>query len=1223
MSKRLKFAKLRLAKPIDAGAPPMGVVPAEANVCTNSTVCGKTSKFFTGGVENASTEEQTFIMIHSDDSGEDNETVKEESSRRRTQKAPKASPTDGPKLPKIRKKACDGNALISNFLQSQPNQTEGARDDDFEESKSGKGSQSRPTKVQRVAKKTTTKAQKRPKHQSDIRKVFKKYKNDHEVLHELLKVHSASEQIDPEQLQIALAMSRSLADQEVNELPTTSGETLGTDCAIASCSGSSEERRIVSIRTTLEQFGFRCKNSYTDYDLNVIFGSASAKNVKKIKYKRATNLVPRSREELSTFIDSQAKKLFPLEMIERNEEESTSKQRESIQSHLNNLFWIAQTELPSEQLMEKFYVPELLEVNPAPVGCMLKDWSKIPGRESTPDRENDARSMEDNGARTQSPDLFNDSEAVNNAGDIDPIEEQLIGDTSAEKTDQTNVGENDDETAHSEEVVIINSSNESSCTKPNENAHFLKKKSPEGTENDVNKQCTKFNQVMENNSPPSCDTDRFAAEEEIAKEQIETVVHDDNTEEDEDKFVTAFEMSQCQQTDFHQSSENIFDDSDPNPMVSFEVYSSEEEKISAASQVLTRTTSSNGDIVTTDKVSRDVEEEEDSGKCNTLEKNDGDCLNIPVEEETGNTVEKDNISYGMMEPRFPAEKELSFHRLAIKARLSEAMEGMASAVETVDLIKDAPVIDKPESNLEEMEENLPTATQGSQLNDTQEDDVLYISDDEVNYSIRGESSRVPTLEAGSADEEISKEDPDMTIRYQVEEPIRQSIDNFNDLPLSPQCLSFAEVEPEIEVISSKDADDERIVVDSTFAYLDHLVKEFNLPPLKPKPRVENCLNKRENGKFISQPIGKTVTLSQENVPIDCNYSISHGSIGIEAIDEKQHERRNAESHWDASASRHNVPEISDELTKYLNNYDEPNFDDHAIAAEMIASQSPVIDNVVAGGKVLSRVKSSIQFDSPRNRTALKRTVSESKLHSFSTLNEKDVSKPLNCNNFGDKFNELKTATVNMAPTEYIISTSNVNQMPPAYEDMSTPEIERELFKYGLKSLQRSKAIRVLNYLFDAMHPYVMLVERQDKNLPIARKEHTFPEEEGSNQQKNQISTACTSIVLKMPRRCAFKLDVTVTEYFLPSKPRKKMAWCAVPLHISFFNLVSESESLQRQILRYEPINLDDIYAMLKEAGMRYETNDLIAFLDKHCITFRTSSSSGDRSAKGKTKDGNK
>uniref|UniRef100_A0A182UUV9 Structure-specific endonuclease subunit SLX4 n=1 Tax=Anopheles merus TaxID=30066 RepID=A0A182UUV9_ANOME len=128
--------------------------------------------------------------------------------------------------------------------------------------------------------------------------------------------------------------------------------------------------------------------------------------------------------------------------------------------------------------------------------------------------------------------------------------------------------------------------------------------------------------------------------------------------------------------------------------------------------------------------------------------------------------------------------------------------------------------------------------------------------------------------------------------------------------------------------------------------------------------------------------------------------------------------------------------------------------------------------------------------------------------------------------------------------------------------MSTPEIERELFKYGLKSLQRPKAVRVLNYLFETMHPYVVIEERkEDANIQLGELE--------------SIPTASQGV-------------------------RKKL---------------SESEALQRQILRYEPINLDDIYGILKDGGLRYETNDLIAFLDKYCITFRTAASSGDRTAK--------
>ncbi|XP_061504697.1 structure-specific endonuclease subunit SLX4 isoform X1 [Anopheles gambiae] len=1231
MSKRLRFAKLRLGKPIEPGEPAPVAVPAEANVCADSTANGKTSKYFAKAGADVCAEEDTFIVIHSEDSGEENEVTLEQSSRRRTQNPPEACPNDGPKLPKLRKKTAEGNALISNFLASQPSQkAEG--DDDFEEAKVGSPKlQPKKTKVQRAATKKPVKAPRRPKNQADIRKVFKKYKNDHEVLQELLKEHSAAEQIDPEQLQIALAMSRSLADQECSNHPaTTSASFDGEEAQMASSSGTSEERRIVSIRTTLEQFGFRCKNSYTDYDLNVIFGSGSVtKNVKKIKHKRATNLQPRSREELAAFIDGQAKKLFPLEMMQNAAELAAPLDLESC---LTSLFWIAQTELPSEQLMEMYYVPELLEVNPAPVGCMLKDWSKIPGRECTPEREldgsaglaeavevergnegltGDTDAVGESSARMSSPDLFDDSEIDNNLSERK--ENRLALEESTDKAECENEANNEQQEEQSQASLnetgkALDDHEESRAfeeASASDNVEVVEENCIEAPE------CNSNEQAMENVASTSCVVDGSVTEQE------EVIVLDDNSEEEEDKFVTAPEMSECPQPVFHQSSENIFEDTDPNPMVSFEAYSSEEEKISAASRTAVGTVSANGDIGPVDQVPNAVVREDD-GKCNTLDR-EGDCHESEQKREDTSSVSKTvdkNISPFGKEPKFSAEKDLSFTRLAIKARLSEV-----SSVETVDLLDSAPSNGNPTANLEEIDMESVVGTQCSQQNDTQ-DHVLYISDDEVNYSIRGEPSRVRETqpeeeEAGASDPE---EDPDMTVAYTVPGPTEQCENKESHLSLNsdrPPCL---EMEPEVLTISSTENDSEPIVgevngAENTFAYLGNLVKEFNLPPLKSQQNGTLEASK-STSSICSISNGKEFDDGSQHLPIEID----------DDNDEKERQSgTNRVVQQDVSVIRNNVPEIPDELENYLNNYEEPNFDEHEIEAEMIASQCPRIESVpevrMPSAKALSRVKSCTQFDSPRVASPLRRTPSEAVLLSSSTPKEKAAleqqqQQPCGGDRFESKFSDLKKAVIDVGPVEYVISTVNVSQQPPEYESMSTPEIERELFKYGLKSLQRHKAVRVLNYLFETMHPYVVIEERkEDANSQLAELESIPTASQGVRKKCKPIAPAGSSTVLKRPRKSAFKLDTTTTDYFLPSKPRKKMAWCAVPLHISFFNLVSESEALQRQILRYEPINLDDIYGILKDGGLRYETNDLIAFLDKYCITFRTAASSGDRTAK--------
>ncbi|XP_052894305.1 uncharacterized protein LOC128301731 isoform X4 [Anopheles moucheti] len=113
MSKRLKYAKLRLVKPLNAADPPSIVVPVKTDVCTDRTVVVKTSNFSDTGAKESCTSEETFILIPSENSGENNEITNEQSTRRKTQNPPNASSNDGPKFPKLKKKSCEGNRLMA------------------------------------------------------------------------------------------------------------------------------------------------------------------------------------------------------------------------------------------------------------------------------------------------------------------------------------------------------------------------------------------------------------------------------------------------------------------------------------------------------------------------------------------------------------------------------------------------------------------------------------------------------------------------------------------------------------------------------------------------------------------------------------------------------------------------------------------------------------------------------------------------------------------------------------------------------------------------------------------------------------------------------------------------------------------------------------------------------------------------------------------------------
>lgn len=96
------------------------------------------------------------------------------------------------------------------------------------------------------------------KKQPDIRKLLQN--NEEKIFDDLISQHSQNDEVCPEQMQLALALSKSLVDQEqpfqseIN-LPCTSSNDV-----------QSKEKRFELMKSTLEQYGFKCKTSYYGKD---------------------------------------------------------------------------------------------------------------------------------------------------------------------------------------------------------------------------------------------------------------------------------------------------------------------------------------------------------------------------------------------------------------------------------------------------------------------------------------------------------------------------------------------------------------------------------------------------------------------------------------------------------------------------------------------------------------------------------------------------------------------------------------------------------------------------------------------------------------------------------------------------------------------------------------------------------------------------------------------
>lgn len=54
---------------------------------------------------------------------------------------------------------------------------------------------------------------------------------------------------------------------------------------------------------------------------------------------------------------------------------------------------------------------------------------------------------------------------------------------------------------------------------------------------------------------------------------------------------------------------------------------------------------------------------------------------------------------------------------------------------------------------------------------------------------------------------------------------------------------------------------------------------------------------------------------------------------------------------------------------------------------------------------------------------------------------------------------------------------------------------------------------------------------------------------------------------------------------------------------AFMRLIKIDKDLHNKILRYEPVNIEQLCSMLKIHGFKCKFSDLMSFLDQQCITF--------------------
>ncbi|XP_031839237.1 uncharacterized protein LOC116429893 isoform X2 [Nomia melanderi] len=173
--------------------------------------------------------------------------------------------------------------------------------------------------------------------------------------------------------------------------------------------------------------------------------------------------------------------------------------------------------------------------------------------------------------------------------------------------------------------------------------------------------------------------------------------------------------------------------------------------------------------------------------------------------------------------------------------------------------------------------------------------------------------------------------------------------------------------------------------------------------------------------------------------------------------------------------------------------------------------------------------------------------------------------------------------------------------PPDYDGMKTPELHAELHKYGLKLQKRSRAVKLLTYIYNELHPVIPLTSKKtvseyvvvnsdDEEPPMKRKNYSKNDNDCNNDyiyelvsSKGGADKSAANIINEERKFDEFETVTTNT---------------ALNIKDEFYKLIEDQKELHNNILTYEPLCIESLHSMLKEKGFKCKMNTLMDFLDE-------------------------
>ncbi|XP_012225867.2 uncharacterized protein [Linepithema humile] len=239
------------------------------------------------------------------------------------------------------------------------------------------------------------------------------------------------------------------------------------------------------------------------------------------------------------------------------------------------------------------------------------------------------------------------------------------------------------------------------------------------------------------------------------------------------------------------------------------------------------------------------------------------------------------------------------------------------------------------------------------------------------------------------------------------------------------------------------------------------------------------------------------------------------------------------------------------------------------------------------------------------RTFKKKSLSEGQININRLRNQQSTSEHISMR-LQCKYNE----NIGSSKTAPKIIEKDVTP-PPDYHGMKTPELHKEMKKYGLKAQKRSRAVKLLTHIYNELHPLVSISEatiEQKKAAEILSDENEGPPPKKRNMDNNSLEKSNDSddeLLCSQDSNDSMNSvkDATSKEmqfYETESLPALENS---SDIAEAFTKLIVADKHLHNKILRYEPVNIETLHSTLRTHGFKCKLSNLMSFLDEQCITF--------------------